>query len=420
MQGFHIAASLGGLSVALALTTGAPVRAQTAAAPQTPYTLTLEEALMLARSDGPLLRAKGYDVAATRAGEVTAGLIPNPQLAPTLGNLGTRSPTQYSAVLSQTIELGGKRQRRLASARAGTRTATYELEDLRRQVDLQVQQAFLGVLVAQASLTLAQDHLQGLDQVERLQRLRAEKGVISELELLRIQGQRFTFERDVADARQALRAAKIGLRSIVAPARIPEVYEVAGELAYREVTVDRAALIKLAAEQRPDLEAAESALEKSLADADLARANAIPDITPQIGYTRSADNNDLSSLGFSIPLPLFDRNQGEIARTAAQVERVRVLRDALLLQVRAEVELAHAALLSARAKVLSLRDEYLPKAKIVRERSEAAYRRGGTSLLDYLDAERAYRETARTYISSLADHALATYQLEAAVGRPLH
>src|SRR6058998_2553383 len=138
------------------------------------------------------------------------------------GSIGWARVVQHTITLAQPIETGGKRDRRLASARAATRVTTLELDDVRRQVIAQVKKAFNDVLVAQTTLALAEQNLRTLDEVERIQRLRAEKGDISELELLRIQVQRYAFERDATDARQAGRAARIALRTVMGYGRIQD------------------------------------------------------------------------------------------------------------------------------------------------------------------------------------------------------
>src|SRR6202040_4036859 len=133
--------------------------------------------------------------------------------------------------IGQPIELGGKRQRRIDSATAQTKVTTHELADLRRQIDFQVKKTFTDILVAKDALALSEQNLSALDELEKIQRIRAEKGDLSGLELLRIQVQRFTFERDAADARQALKAAKIALRTAAGVANIAPDFDVVGELA---------------------------------------------------------------------------------------------------------------------------------------------------------------------------------------------
>ncbi len=382
--------------------------------------LTVQEALELAMQANPALRAKQFEYQAVGAGEITAGLRPNPSanfLAEQFGG-GSASQTQYTVTVGQPIELGGKRQRRLESARAATRVTGHELDDARRQVAFQVKKAFTDALVGRESLALAEQNLHALDELERIQRFRAEKGDISELELLRIQVQRFAFERDAADARQALQVARIGLRSAVGPARLSEDFALVGDLDVRDVSPSPAALYRRALDARPDLRAAEAARQKARADIGLARANAWWDVTPQLEYQRIGPDNTIG-VGVSLPLKIFDRNQGEIARTRAEAQRVDAAREAVAVQVLSEVDTALAALGTERQKLTALRDVYVPKARQARDTVEFAYRRGGVNLLDFLDAQRTYRDTAAEYVRALGGYWTALYQLEAAVGGSL-
>ena len=383
--------------------------------------VSVDEALQLALRQSPTVRAQQAALASTKAGETTAALRPNPTmnfLAEQFKPGGSQQETQYTVNMGQPFELGGKRGRRIDSARAATQVASYQLEDIRRQITLQVRSAFAGALIAREQLALAQENVKTLDDTERIQRLRAEKGDISQLELLRIQVQRFTFERDAADARQALSAAKIALRTAAGAESIAEDFEVVGELGFKEVSLDRAVLMRRALDNRPDLRAAEADRARARADHRLARANAWWDITPQIEYQRIGPDNTIG-FGFSLPIRVFDRNQGEIARTQAEISRVDAVREATALQVLAALETDRQAALTQRERVVSLRDVYLPKATVARDTVEFAYRRGGQSLLDFLDAQRSYRETALAHLQALGAYLSAVYQLEADIGGPL-
>ena len=396
---------------------GAPDRASA----QAPVAkLTLAEALSLADMANPTVRAKEFEVQSVGANEITAALRPNPTanfLAEQFGG-GSAAQTQYTFSVGQPIELGGKRQRRVDSAKAATKVTGLELADLKRQLVFQVKKFFNDILIAREALALAEQNLAALDELERVHRLRAEKGDISGLELLRIEVERFAFERDSADARQALDAAKIALRAAIGQERVAEQFDVSGELVFPEIVKSKSELYRMALDSRPDLRAAEAAREKARADINLAKANAWWDVTPQIEYQRIGPDNTIG-FGFSLPIKLFDRNQGEIARTQADAKRAEASREALLGQALAEVDTALATVTTEKSKVVLLRDTYLPKIRQARETIEFAYRRGGVTLLDYLDAQRTYREKSLEYLRSLSSYSTAVYTLESAVGGAL-
>ncbi len=383
--------------------------------------LSLDEAVSLAVMANPTVRAKEFERQSVAANEITASLRPNPTanfLAEQFGGASDASQTQYTFSVGQPIELGGKRQRRIDSAQAATRVTGHELDDVRRQIIFQVKKSFADALAGREGVALAEQNLQALDELERIQRFRAERGDISELELLRIQVQRFAFERDAADARQAFKAAKIALRASAGPDRIAEDFDLVGDLAFTDIAPTQSDLYRRALANRPDLRAAEAARQKATADIRLARANAWWDITPQVEYQRIGPDNTIG-FGISLPIRIFDRNQGEIARARAEAQRVEAAREAVAIQALSEVDTALAALRTAQQKLTVLRDTYLPKAKQARDTVEFAYRRGGVSLLDYLDAQRTYRDTAAEYLRSLGSYWTSFYQLETAVGGSL-
>src|SRR6266568_1879059 len=198
--------------------------------------LSLEQALRLASETNPNVRAKEFELKAVGAGEITAGLRPNPTanfLAEQFGGASSASQTQYTINIGQPIELGGKRQRRIDSATAQTKVTTHELADLRRQIDFQVKKTFTDILVAKDALALSEQNLSALDELEK------------------IQVQRFAFERDAADARQALRAAKIGLRSLIGADKVADDFDAAGSLELRQSSYTQSELYRRALDTRP-------------------------------------------------------------------------------------------------------------------------------------------------------------------------
>jgi len=205
---------------------------------------------------------------------------------------------------------------------------------------------------------------------------------------------------------------------VVGPDLVTEDFDAVGDLAFPELTKNKSELYRMALDARPDLRAAQAARDKAAADISLAKANAWWDVTPQIEYQRIGPDNTIG-FGFALPIKLFDRNQGEITRAQAEAKRVEATRDALLAQALAEVDTALATVAAERQKATLLRDHYLPKVKQARETVEFAYRRGGVTLLDYLDAQRSYREKSLEYLRSIANYRTAVYALETAVGGQL-
>jgi cobalt-zinc-cadmium efflux system outer membrane protein len=405
-----------GVAVLCIAIAGGPARAQP------PLTrLTPAAAIDLALRDNAALRAKRAEVAGARAAEVTAGLRPNPVASYTADNLpvrgGADTSVEHTLGIEQTIETGGKRGHRLSSARSATRMVELELADLQRQVTAQVARAFTDASVADVSLRHAGEDLATLDDVLRLQRLRLERGDISQLELRRLEVQRFGAERNATDAAQAGRTTRATLRALIGEA-VAEDFAIESELTFRDVPLDEPRLQATMLRHRADLRAAAASLERARADLALARANAWWDVTPGLFYKR-AGRDQFLGIALSVPLRLFDRNQGEIARARAEIDRAMAQAEGALRQARAELTTAVATARAERTKVVALERTYLPQARQARDTVELAYRRGGLSLLDFLDAQRTFREISLEHARTLGAYLNALHDIEAAVGRPL-
>jgi cobalt-zinc-cadmium efflux system outer membrane protein len=389
--------------------------------------LTLKQALDLALRGNPGLRAQAATVESTRAGEITAALRPNPTF--------TNGTVDFTGGLGWTFERGGKRRRRIDSARLATAGAERDLLDSRRTLIGNVRTTFTAALLARGNLRAAQDNLENFQQVEDLNRIRNEKGEISGGDFLKIGLQKLQFQTDVQDAALAYRTARASLRQAVfAPELAPE-FEVLGELRPAPVPGALADLEQRALAARPDLQSAITAVAKVEADVRLAEANAKVDVTASLGWIHSGDSlvkdqhvqpffsfgqsaNALGT-GISFPLPIFNRNQGEIARTKSEVVRTRAAADSVRAQVIADVETAYVSLRTSKERVDLYEHVYLKESHDSKEIAEFAYRKGATSILDLLDAERTDRATQLAYRQALADYASRLAQLEAAIGGEL-
>jgi len=416
--------------VAAAPAAAAPTAAALTAPESSPGTpgsltgLTLEQALELALRGNPGLRAQAATVVSTRAGEITAALRPNP----TFSN-GT---VDFTGGIGWTFERGGKRWRRIDSARLATAGAEHDLQDTRRTLINSVRSTFTAALLARGNLRAAEDNLKNFQQVEDLNRIRFDKGEISGGEFLKIGLQKLQFQTDVQDAGLAYRTARANLRQAVFAPPLAQDFEVLGELHPAPLSRTLADLERRALAARPDLLSADTAVAKAEADVKLAEANAKVDVTASLGWIHTgqslADDQHVQPFfsfgqtanalgtGLSFPLPIFNRNQGEIARTKSEVVRARAAADVVRAQVIDDVETAFVALRTSEERVDLYERIYLKSSHDSREIAEYAYRKGATSILDFLDAERTDRATQLAYRQALADYVTRRGQLEAAVG----
>ena len=379
-------------------------------------------------STNPTLQAQAQSIQSSRAGEISAGLRPNPTFQ--------NDTTSATVGIYQEFEIGGKRSARLQSARLGTSISQTDFADARRTLVLNLRQAFVAALQAKSDLGFAQSNLADYQKVVELNRLMFQQGEISRADFLKIELLTMQFQTDLDDATLALKTAKAALRALVGSANLPQDFDLQGELRAIPISKNLSDLEQLALSSRPDLKSAETSREKSVADFRLARANRWPD--PTIGasflhtgnevggpnwfqpfYSKGNSSNAMGVGLASIPIPIFNRNQGELARAKSEELRADFLAQAARNQVLQDVETAFASFESSRDRVRLYEETYLSRAKESLDIEEFSFRNGGASILDFLDAERTYRATELAYRQQLAAYLTNLAQLEAAVGAPV-
>jgi outer membrane protein, heavy metal efflux system len=397
-----------------------------AADAQTLTRINLEEAIDLALTHSHSLKAARTQIQQNQAQEVTASLRPNPTLSWDALFLPTFSPQnftlqnlsntqQFDIGVTYLLERGGKRQRRLDAARDATGVTRYQVDDSERMLVFNVAQQFINAQLAQSVLAFAQKDLDSFGQTVKISEDRYKAGDISEGDLLKIKLQLLQFQTDVAGAQVAKVQALASLRQLLGFDAVPADYEIEGELAYQPLAVNLDDLRLRALKLRPDLLAAQQSVKAAQSQIALAKANGAVDLSTGLSYSHVADQNSLSAI-FSIPLPVFDRNQGEKARTRFALtqsqENAAAASDAVLTDVRNNYEA-----FSTNQKIMQLYlSGYLKQAQDSREISTYAYQRGAASLLDFLDAERSYRSTQLAYRQALGNYLLSIEQLKEAVG----
>jgi cobalt-zinc-cadmium efflux system outer membrane protein len=409
------------LGVAVMLS-AAPGAAQTP--PQ--VRVTLEQVIELARQHNHALLAARTTIQQNQAQEITANLRPNPvlvgdtQFLPLFspGNFNTdylQSNAQFDLGVSYLFERGGKRQRRLQAARDQTAVTTAQVSDTERALTFNVASQFIAALLAQSNLEFSEQDLASFQQTVNVSQERFNAGGMSEGDLLKIKLQLLQFQMDVSSARLARMQALATLRQLLGYESVPENYEVSGALAYQAVGLSRDDLKALALRQRPDLRAAQFAVTAAESQRALAIANGKRDFTAQVSWSHVAETNSASLFG-NIEIPLFDRNQGEIARTGFAITQTQQLSNEQSSIVMTDVVNADEAVRTA-ASVVTLYDGgYLKQAQDSLDISQYAYQRGAATLLDFLDAQRSYRTTQLAYRQALATYMLAVEQLRQAVG----
>jgi len=395
-------------------------------AQQTSYTWEqLRDRFLLTNPD---LQAQAQSIQSARANEITASLRPNPTFQ--------NDTTSATIGFYQEFEVGGKRRARMYSAQLATSISQTDSANLRRTLLFNLRQAYITALLANSDLEFARQNLADYQKVIDLNRLMLQQGETSRANFLKIELQTLQFQTDVDEARLQAKTAKAALRALVGPANLPQEFELVGELHAIPVNQTLAELQQQALANRPDLKSAETARDKALADFRLARANRWPDPTlgasylhtgNEIGgpnwfepfYPKGPTSNAMGMAVASVPIPIFNRNQGELARTKSEQIRADFLLESARNQVIQDVETAYAAFESSRERVRLYEQTYLSAAKESLDIQEFSMSKGASSTLDFLDAERTYRATQLAYREQLANYLTNLAALETAVGIPL-
>jgi cobalt-zinc-cadmium efflux system outer membrane protein len=398
----------------------APPKAKQPSAPS--RLVTMDEAIALALANSPAIKATRTLIQQNQAQEVSANLRPNPVLSGDSQFIPVFSPSQfpenveqYDVGLGYTFERGRKRQNRLRAARDQTAVTRSQVADTERTLTFNVAQQFINALLAKSNLQFAEDNLKDFQQTVEISQQRYKAGDISEGDYLKIKLELLQFQTDVSSARVARVQALGTLRQLLGYASVPRGYDVAGDLAYQPLTSKLEDLQAKALSERPDLRAARLGITAAESQVSLARANGKQDVNLIGNYSHTPGLNSLSWF-VSIPLPFFDRNQGEIERTRYALTQAELNEKAGQDTVMTDVTNAYETASTNQEVVELYTSGYLKEAEDSRDISAYAYKGGAATLLDYLDAERSYRATQLAYRQALADYMLSLEQLRQAVG----
>ena len=386
--------------------------------------VTLDEAVALLQRQSPELLAGALKVRAAQGDVTTARLYPNPTLSFGAGNfpIGRTNPPGIGAGdtvneqvgIGQELVLWGKRGERIAAAHGRMAAAGAERADLDRRLVFEVRARFVRTLVAGERLRLARENLTHYRETVRVSRERADAGEISAAEFDKIALEQRGFEHEVADAEIERREAVAELLPLLG-LDVADLVPV-GELRLPAARTDTDTLVSEALRRRPDLTAAERAAEAAEAALRLARAERWPNVTVGVQYTHDefqVAGNLANSLGanFSLPLPLVNRNQGEIERAEAEALIARREVQKLRLGIPQEVRIAVTSYTVAGERVRRFEEAFLRQSEDARRAAEVSYREGAISLLEFVEAERTFIQTQRDHLDALLDGHLSAFDV---------
>jgi outer membrane protein, heavy metal efflux system len=391
--------------------------------------LTIQQAVTEAVEKNLNVLAEKYSVPIAEARIITARLRPNPVLTVEgdhLDLLGTgynkensAGPAEYSIRTDFVFERGAKRQRRIDVAQAAISTAQLQFLNTVRTVVLDVQSAFVELLQAKADLALAEENLETFRQTVRVNTSRVRGGDLAEVELIRTQVAELQFENTVAQARLKVEIGRSKLQVLLGRRKADVLPDAIGEFRRQELGATVDALRERAFASRPDYLALQRDVARTQAELRLQLAQGKVDYTLGTEYRRQqglAGTGNSLGIFFSSSLPVFNRNQGEIERARQERSQAEARIRALQATIENEVEAAYLQNRAARESLRRVEETMLSKATDVRQIMDRAYRRGGATFVDFLDAQRAYYVTVQIRIAALADFAKSLYTIDAATG----
>jgi cobalt-zinc-cadmium efflux system outer membrane protein len=393
---------------------------------QVPTVVTLDEAIDLAMAHNHALKAQRTLILQNQAQEITANLRPNPTLGGDSQFIPVFSPQffssdnldqnqQFDIGIGYLFERGHKRQRRLQAARDQTAVTRAQITDAERTLTFNVAQQFISVLLAESTLQFALQDLKSFQQTVDISEIQLKAGAIGEGDYLKIKLQMLQFQTDVSSTQLAKVQALVGLRELLGYDAVPQNFEVSGDLGYVPLKTGLEDLQARALRERPDFREAELGITAAQSQILLAKANAKVDVNGTYDFTHVAAQNT-ASIFVNFQLPIFNRNQGELARTNYALTQAQEQQRSASDTVLSDVSNAYEAVKSNDEVVQLYTSGYLKQAEDSRDISEYAYKRGAASLLDFLDAERSYRSTQLAYRQALASYMTALEQVKEAVG----
>jgi cobalt-zinc-cadmium efflux system outer membrane protein len=381
----------------------------------------------------PTLKAAQLNIDESRAAQITAYLRPNPDFSLTADGVQISRNQGVWRPFSGVVETPGvsylherqhKRELRRDAARQSTTVAESTYSDQERSLLFNLRNAFVQVLQAKAVLQNAKENLDYWDRELEINRKRFNAGDLALVDLNRLELQRVQFEADFETATVNLRTSKIQLLTLLNDRTPIEQFDVTGLYDFSEQLMPLEEYRNVALATRPDLRGATQNVELAMITHQLAVANGSTDPTFNMWYSHNPSfsnsfANQTIGGSISIPLRIFDRNQGEKARTQIDIGRNERLRDATQASVFSDVDSAYWTLIQALNLLKPYKEKYLPLAEDNRNRITISFQNGGASLLDFLDAEKAYRDTRLAFLNLIGSYLTAGAQMNQAVGREI-
>jgi len=406
---------------------GIAVVANSASAQQA---FTWEQVKTKFEAASPVLKADAANVDEMKAEEITAFLRPNPQFtfsvdgnqaAPHNGVWTPFKGTTEQPNFSYLHEREHKRELRLESAKEGTEITQSQHVDLERNLVFGLRSAFVQTLQAKAVLVLAKADLEYYDKIIDISRARFKAGDLAKIDLARIELQRVQYESEIETAIVNLRQQKIQLLLLLDDRTPVDQFDITGAFDLGPDLQPLGDYHQIALDNRPDLRAAIQTIQQSQTNHKLAVANGSADPTFGGWFTNNSSTNNPNGpetigASVSIPLRIFDKNQGEKKRTLIDIDRSQEAAEAAKAQVFSDVDNSYELVRSNIALIKPYKAQYLDQSVYVRDTVTYAYQHGGASLMDFLNAQSDYRVVQLAYLQLIGAYLTAAGQMNLAVG----
>jgi Outer membrane protein len=432
MNAFRLYSSVLLLSAAACAQVQPPAASpETSASPPPP--ITIDQAVHEALDHNLNLLAEKFNVSIADAKIITARLRPNPVLTldgdyldilgPRFGPDDNTGPPEAAVRVDYVLERGGKREGRVEVAQLAKSVAQLNVLNATRSVIFDVESAFVDVLLAKETLKLAQENLKALNSIVDVNATRVRAGDLAQSELLRSRLAALQFQNTARQAEFKLKSARHRLQLLMGRSALTHGFDVTGSLRKDTDRLDIAAIRQLAQQHRPDLLASQRDQARSVADLRSQIAQGKVDYTVGAMYHRQQSQQTTPTVGhslglfLSVPIPVFNRNQGEIERARLESQQLETKARALQASIASEVETAYEQYATSRNMLDSLEKDMLQQAEDVRKTTEYSYRRGEASLIEFLDAQRAFNDTLQSYNDARADYARSLYLLDSTSGK---
>jgi outer membrane protein, heavy metal efflux system len=396
-----------------------------AASAQVRPVMTVEDAIRESIANNLELAAARYNISVAEARQITARLRPNPVLSTSadhldvLGtgynNVNNAGPNEYALRTDFIVERGGKRAARIELAAAGKTLAELGFRDSVRRLIFDVESAALDVQLAKENLTLAQANLRSLTGIVDINTARVRTGDLAGVELNRSQIAAMQYQTAVRQAELQLRQAKTRLLLLLGRQDASQDFDIEGPIRRDADALKLDDIQSRAHIQRPDLLEVRQTQARNQAELRLQIAQGRIDYTAGMEYRRQQGINGTgNSLGFfvSAPLPVFNRNQGEIVRARREIDQARATVHALEARVNNEIATAWQQYSTSRGLLEDIEARMLGTAKQVRETTEYSYRRGEATLVEFLDAQRAFNDVMQSFNEARASYARSLYLID--------